>query len=92
MYKTKEARRKVAAGAARAQLRRLEVDLYDADVGAAMAVLDDLARENRQLVASYWWIHDASRNQLDLFKREWNAWHAAEIQRIEFESVPSGLW
>jgi len=61
-------RRKVARGAARAQLKKFGAV---ATASEALACLDDLARTEPGLVASQWY-WQAGENQIKLFAREWN--------------------
>lgn len=62
--------RKVAAQAARSELRKRELE---PTLGSAEHILDDLARSEPDLIASMWW-KGASDNQIKLFRREWRGW------------------
>lgn len=59
--------RKVAAQAARSELRRCELE---PTLDSAECILDDLAQSEPDLIASMWWM-GASDNQIMLFRREW---------------------
>ena len=62
--------RQTAQRAARSEARRLGYDMAALDSQAALAILDDMARTEPDLVASQW--HTAaSDNQISLFMREW---------------------
>jgi len=65
--------RKIAAGAARSYLRQLEIDPKTVGHEAAEAALDDLCRINSRAVAAMFWF-EASKNQIRLFRKEWNQW------------------
>lgn len=65
--------RKVAIGAVRSELRRHSQSPVMISPLDAEKVLDDIARQDSQLIASIWYLN-ASDAQVKLFRREWNAW------------------
>src|SRR6266705_5487089 len=67
-------KRQIALRAARAQLRTLGIDPQKtASFQDILAVLDDLARSEPDLVASQW--YTASTNhQIAALRRDWHAW------------------
>jgi len=69
----KEKARRIAAGAARSQLRRWGIDPKTVDAASALRVLDDIYRVDPELIASLWY-GEASDNQIRLFKKEWIKW------------------
>lgn len=84
---TKTEQRAAAIGAVRAEARRLGREPLKLSVDAAMAMLDDLARREPELVASNWWVANAETNarQVHLFCKEWSAWKEAERTRQGIE-------
>jgi len=65
---TAKEKREIAAGAARAQLRKMNLPIT---LDGAERVLDEMARSQPNLIASQWWLC-ASDHQYKLFRREWN--------------------
>ncbi len=60
----------MALGAAKAQLRKMGVELAFVPFKDVLAVLDDLNRAEPELVASQWYTQ-ASNHQRRLLRREW---------------------
>jgi hypothetical protein len=65
--------RRVAIGAVRSELRRHKENPVIVSALDAEKVLDDIARQDSQLIASIWY-REASDAQIKLFRREWNVW------------------
>lgn len=66
--------REIAAGAVRSELRKQgdpRPETFDAD--SAWCVLDNLARDEPELVAS-WFYRNAPEPQVRLWFKEWRAW------------------
>ena len=63
--------RQIAIRAGRSQARLMGIDPAGIDAQGALAVLDDLARADRALLAAQWY-RAASDNQVNLFIREWH--------------------
>lgn len=66
---TKAEQRRIAIGAVRSEMRRYGEDPKAQTAERALIVLDDIARQF-QGIAAQWYI-DASKNQINLFKKEW---------------------
>jgi len=71
MKMTQAEKRKIAAGAARCQIKRCGNDPDTAPVESAFCALSELMQFEPQLVASQWW-KNATPNQEKLFIQEWN--------------------
>lgn len=65
--------RKIALGAVRSQARAQGQNPADLTAKDALAVLDDLYRQDKTLVASQWY-GAATSYQLDQFDRDWSSW------------------
>lgn len=65
--------RKIAIGAIRSQARAQGQNPADLTAGDALAILDDIYRQDKALVASRWYGR-ATSNQLNLFDRDWALW------------------
>ena len=71
MTMTLKSERRLAIGAVRAELHRQGRTSRRVTAYCALTTLDDIARQEPDLLASYWYTN-ASENQIMLFKREWN--------------------
>ncbi len=74
--------RAIALGAVRSQLARMQLDLAMVSAEDAHVVLDDLARECPDLVASQWY-QSASSHQMQLFYAEWEQWRRQGQQQLQ---------
>ncbi len=85
--RTKAEQRSMALGAAKAQLRKMGVELAFVPFKDVLAVLDDLNRAEPELVASQWYAH-ASHHQLRLLRREWKQAVQPFYERTLWERFP----
>lgn len=63
-------RRQIALGAVRATLRKQGRDPRNESAATAHEVLDEIAAQDRSLVASDWYLN-ATQQQLNLFYNDW---------------------
>lgn len=89
----KAEQRQIAQGAARSQLRRLQIDVQSASADDALTVLDDLYRSEPDLIASIWYAQ-ASEHQIKLFCQEWKKQFLPQVSQISTTQVqrPLTLW
>lgn len=69
----KDEMRKIALGAVRSQARWQGQNPADLTAKDALAILDDIYRGDKTLVASRWY-GKATNHQLQLFDRDWTLW------------------
>jgi hypothetical protein len=74
--------RALALGAVRSQLTRMQLDPAKVSAEDAHVVLDDLARQYPDLVASQWY-QAASSYQMQLFYAEWEQWKQGQQQQLQ---------
>jgi hypothetical protein len=72
--------RALALGAVRSQLARMQLDPVTVSAEDAHVVLDDLARQCPDLVASQWY-QAVSSHQMQLFYVEWEQWRQGQQQQ-----------
>jgi hypothetical protein len=73
--------RVLALGAVRSQLTRMQLDPGTVSAEGAHVVLDDLARQCPDLIASQWY-QAASSHQMQLFYVEWEQWRQGQQQQV----------
>jgi hypothetical protein len=75
----KTGQREMAIRATRSQARKQGIEPLEMTADQALAVLDDIARSEPDLVASHWY-HSASDAQITLFKSDWKRWVASQTE------------
>jgi len=83
----KAQQREMAIRAARSQARKQGIEPLELGAEDALAIIDDIARSEPDLVASHWY-SEATDNQINLFKIEWRKWVASQTEMMLPHMVP----
>lgn len=71
MYKKEQ--RRIAIGAARAEMRSVQQVPEQATFDDVLSALNEMSLRDKNLIASQWYLQ-ASDNQIKLARKEWAAW------------------